>query len=417
MFSSSIRPRVPAIAASQVGGLTLEQLEAGLDFRVLLDGERVDGAQLVEPATQRREATRRRRLARGRLGRPRAGHRVERRGEGGGLDVGIGFRVICFRIVDRGIGLRRLHAPEAGHLTEPGESQRAESGQLHEELLAQRVQGETGLESSVVGGAQPLVRGAQPLAGTGRGTLGSSQPFPIGRVRGADLVHRRSCGLLACRGSRELGPDPISLVLEQPLPLTERGRLAVRPGDPFVVHGERRLCPRMVAIGLTTLGIERGNLHGEPVTPRPQFGDACLPRSDGPSVRWLVAIGAAGACRPPRGPVKGLERRACPGGLGVEPLGLGLVPAALAEPRFVIPNGDPLHVLGPLPRGGGLRLLVAPALGLLAGGGRGVRRCRGSCLECARLGLDARDVRRQPLGLRAPLEQALARGRAARSDP
>ena len=146
----------------------------------------------------------------------------------------------------------------------------------------------------MVGGAQPLVRGAQPLAGAGRGTLGGSQPFPIRRVRGADLVNRRSCGLLACRGSRELDPDPFSLVLEHPLPLRERGRLAVRPGDPFLVHGERRLCPSMVAIGLPALGIVRRDLRGEPVTARPQFGDACLPRSDGPSARCLVAVGDGG---------------------------------------------------------------------------------------------------------------------------
>ena len=258
----------------------------------------------------------------------------------------------------------------------------------------------------MVGSAQPLVRGAQPLAGTGRGTLCGSQPFPIGRVRGADLVDRRSCGLLACRCRRELGPDPISLGLEHPLPLRERGRLAVRPGDPLLVHGEGRLCPSMLPIGLTTLGVMGRDLRGEPVTPRPQFGDACLPRSDGAAIRCLVAVGDAGG--PPR-PIKSLQCRACPGDLRVETLSLRLVPAALAESRFVIPNGDPLHVLGPSPRGNGLRLLVAQALALLAGGGRGVDRCCGSCLECSCLGLEARDVGRQSLRLRSPLEQAFRR--------
>ena len=358
----------------------------------------------MEPATQRREAARRRRLARGRRGRPCAGHRVERRGEGGGLDVGgldvgVGFRVIRSRIVDPGVGPRRLRALEAGHLAEPGEPQRAQSGQLDEELLPQRVQGQTRLESSVVGGAQPLVRGAQPLAGTGRGTLGGSQPFPIGRVRGADLVHRRSCGLLACRGSRELGPDPFSFALERPLPLGERGRLAVRTGDPFLVHGEGRLGPSMLAIGLTTLGVVRGNLRGEPVTPRPQFGDARLPRCDGaPSVGSSPS--ATPAVPPLRGPIKGLERRACPGGLRVEPLGLGLVPAALAEVRFVIPHGDPFRVLGPSPRGGGLGLLVAPAFGLLPGG-----RSRRSLL------------RRQPPGALPPRPRGEPRPRSAARPP
>ena len=256
----------------------------------------------------------------------------------------------------------------------------------------------------MVGTAQPLVRGAQPLAGTGRGTLCGSQPFPIGRVRGADLVDRRSCGLLACRCRRELGPDPISLGLEHPLPLRERGRLAVRPGDPLLVHGEGRLCPSMLPIGLTTLGVMGRDLRGEPVTPRPQFGDACLPRSDGAAIRCLVAVGDAGGS-----PIKSLQCRAGPGDLRVETLSLRLVPAALAESRFVIPNGDPLHVLGPSPRGNGLRLLVAQALALLAGGGRGVDRCCGSCLECSCLGLEARDVGRQSLRLRSPLEQAFRR--------
>ena len=230
----------------QVGRLTLEQLQAGPDLGVLLDRERIDGAKLVEPPAQRCETAGARRLARRGGGRPRARHRIERRGERSGFDVvglhvGVGLHVIRTRFGDAGVGPRQLRALDAGHLAQTGKPQGAQSGELDEELFAQRVEGQTCLESSVIGGAQPLVRRAQPLAGSGRSTLGGSQPFAIGRVRGADLVHRRSGGVLSRRGSGELCPDPFSFALERPLPLGEGGRLTVGTGDPFLVHGEGRL--------------------------------------------------------------------------------------------------------------------------------------------------------------------------------
>ena len=125
-------------------------------------------------------------------------------------------------------------------------------------------------------------------------------------------------------------------------------------------------------------------------------------------------LGAWRACRA-RSRLIGRDFLAQPGDLRREAIGLGGLPAGLANGALELPRGDPVRFLGGAALTGGRRLPRAGLLERLPGGGRGGIRVRERGRRRLRVSLEPRDVRAEPFGARAAFDRAV-RGPASEPD-
>ena len=127
---------------------------------------------------------------------------------------------------------------------QPGVRRRARRGrQLDEDRFAQRLEAQARLEIVAIGDAQPLVGGAQALAGGGGGPFRGGQPVAFGGVRGIALGQGPPRRRLSGRGLRELRLPARPARSQGSRPLLEPAQLAVGPSDPFLADPDRRLGP------------------------------------------------------------------------------------------------------------------------------------------------------------------------------
>ena len=248
----------------------------------------------------------------------------------------------------------------------------AEPGQLDDDALVETLEPEPRLESDVVRGAQPGVRGAQAFAGGGRVALGRAEPVPVGGVGGVDLLEGRPCGCLGGLARRDLGAQGVALLGQRPLALAERRDVAVRSGHPLLGDVGRRL-----GTGSTILGVAAGRLAGrrfggESIASPAELGGTRLPCRQG---RPVGDIGARVACHGPSirrpGPIVRSERGEGGTGafeLGGRSFGLGFVPRRLADDGLEPARRQALGLLGGPARTGRAALVGTGGLHRVRGG-------------------------------------------------
>ena len=409
----------------QVGCLRLERLESRPERRVLIDGVRVDRAELVEAAPQLPEPDRARCRGRRWLGRPQrrhAGQRaLERRdvvrdgvvvgGVGGRRDGRIGRRggrsVTSSASVSRGrrVALARPILP--GQLPQPGDPEISQAAQLDDHALVQRLEPEPGLEIDVVRAAQPGVGGTQALTCLGRLAFGRGAALAVDGVGGADLLERWPAPPPRWPSSR---PSP-SAACPSPRPATARARPARRPRDRRGPSAPRpaRSTPRPgPALAPPRVEPPRERRHRRPVgragARSSAARDSQAASADPSAASPAVSSGTTGADAsvPGRG-----HGRAGALELGSQSLGLRLVPGRLPDDRLQPSRREPFGLLGRP------AFPTRPALlgaGGLDGGGGGLRAGGGpdgSRPQVRDLAVERRRLAGQAFALGAPFEDRL----------
>ena len=281
----------------------------------------------------------------------------------------------------------------------------AQARQLHEQLLAQRIEVQARLERGDVRGPRPVVGRAQALPGGHRVTLGLGETGPLGTVvgeQGLELVPGRR---LPGGRRRELPGHDVALVAGRPLAIRQRREGTFGLRDPTLSERDGGLGPCPASLDLAAGTLVRRDIAGEAVTPLAELGHAGLPGGD----RLRLARGGP-ACRGIRGGA-GLHRReggGCALRLEREPLGLRGVPRRLPRRGLELPARGTLDVLGAAPRRGRRGLgdpgRVEPRTRV---GRRGRRRLR-RLLGGVGLGLEGLHLARQPIRLCPPLEGRVA---------
>ncbi len=206
----------------------------------------------------------------------------------------------------------------------------AEAGQLDQELLAQRIAAEAGLEVGPIRRSQPLVGRTKAIAGSRCVPLGRSQAISRDRVGRAQLGQGRRCRRFALRGDCQLGSERLALGDQRSRPLAECRGFALRAGDPLLVHRRRRLGTRASSLRLAVRRVERRLLCRQPIADGAQLRDASLPRGERRAVVCSRVGSRARFAFRGRGLVRG-DRSAQPDDLCGQTLGLRLLPARLAD--------------------------------------------------------------------------------------
>jgi hypothetical protein len=160
------------------------------------------------------------------------------------------------------------------------EAESAEPGELDEELFAEVLEGESGLEIRPLGAARPLLGDPETLAGRGGIPLGHPKPVAVGRILGEQglEIDARRVGAHGCR--RELRPRPLDLRDQLLFAIGEPGLIPLGRLDRPRVEGDRGVCRRAPPVGLAPDGIDLGGLRGEPVASLAQGVRTLLPRAD-----------------------------------------------------------------------------------------------------------------------------------------
>ena len=178
------------------------------------------------------------------------------------------------------------------------------------------------------------------------------------------------------------------------------------PRDPLGGERDGRLGPRAPRLGGAPRLVGRRCVGGQPVAPRPQLGGAGLPGGDRLVLAGAVGRGVAAARAGLRVEHRELGRGAL--GLGRQPVGLREVPGRLAGRGLHVPPERPLRVLRASPGRAGRRLLGSCPLQRRASRLGRLGRRRRVAGRARRLGLERRDLARQPVGLRPSLERRVA---------
>ena len=158
----------------------------------------------------------------------------------------------------------------------------AQARELHQQLLAQRIEVQARLERGDVRGPGPVVGGAQALPGGHRVALGLGQAGPLGAVVGEQRLELVA-GLRLPRGrGRELAGDGVALVARRPLTIRERRQGAVptprSDASPSATAASARA--RRPSTSRRARSCSR-DIAREPVTALAELGDARLPGGDG----------------------------------------------------------------------------------------------------------------------------------------
>jgi hypothetical protein len=193
----------------QVALLGVEVLEAFAQGVIFVHGEWVRRTELVIATAERAEAAGRWHVAGRRLGRPARDDDVQcglqRRRIVGHRRLARDLRIVRWSSLRGGrcgavIGARARPDRDRDHAGlgfEPASPELAHAGKLDEELLAQCVPSEPGLEVGTIRGAQAVVGEAEALAGLRRGALRGGQSIARDRVGGAELGQLGRGSLLA----------------------------------------------------------------------------------------------------------------------------------------------------------------------------------------------------------------------------
>ena len=278
------RPRAGDRVA-QVAVLRVERLEALANGAVLVDRERVGGAQLVEPAAQRREAAGRR------AARPGARRTVQRgtsRSSAASRAAVSPWRHASILAV----GASRRDPRRGDRSTRRRPRARGGAGrprrarELHEHLLAQRVE------------RHPSPRGTRRrLHATGRRRRAAARaprsrlapPRRAARVRhgrrraGPRATSRAAASRAAAAASSPATASRSAAATCSRSASAARSRCApaIRPS----ARAGRRLGPSATALAGAPRLLTAGGVDRQPVAPGAEVGGACLPRGDGPGGR------------------------------------------------------------------------------------------------------------------------------------
>ena len=410
--SSAMSSRVVGDRRAQVGALRLERLEAGLELGVLVDGERVGGAELVVAAAQLGEpAGRRRRLGR-RLGRPSGSATAASAASSaavssGRVAVGVARRVGA-RPSASASGPRPRASVATPRLASPSSPSPASSTRTPSRSDSSPSRASSSAWSAA---REAIVGGAEVLAGGGRGPLGLGQPGRsaasaawsdrqgLARARLRGRGRRRARARSASRSAREAR-----------LALDERRDLALGAGDALL--GDRRggLGPGPAMLGVAARRVVRR----ERAARRSRRSRSSVARvSQAASAARVVVAGVAG-------------RIGCVGGAaGASSVVDGLAQAApssavesrRAAPRARPPRGRPPRISRATARSASSARRRSPAEPRLLGARRVERRPRAvggrarpstSAVPQGReLRLGALEVGRQARVLRPSLEDGL----------
>ncbi len=150
----------------------------------------------------------------------------------------------------------------------------AQAGKLHQQLLAKGVEVQASLERGDIRRPGLVVGRAQALSRRGGRTLGLREPGPLDAIVREERLERVACLALASSGGSELAGDDVALFARRPLPVRERGEVALDRGDPGLRERNRCLRTRSSSVHVPAGSIVLRDIGGEPVTAGPDLADA-----------------------------------------------------------------------------------------------------------------------------------------------
>ena len=281
--SSAMSSRVLVIAVRRSVPCASRVVEALAQGGMVLEGVRIRGAEFVEAPAELGQAAR----PGWRLGRWRGGPGDDRH-----IQRGLqGGRLLRGHLVGR---LGQLVRIQAGDRCQPVDPDVADAGELDEDLLAQGIGPETGLQFRPLGGARSLVGGAQALAGRAGGSFRGTQPVPVlevGRLQVADGSPGRRLGF--GRGG-QLGSHAVAFLAQAGFALVEGFEVTRRPSHALFAHRDAGFRPRSEVLGVAAGGIDDGQVRGQSIARRAQLGRAGLPHREGRAIRGIAGLGRRG---------------------------------------------------------------------------------------------------------------------------
>ena len=188
-----------------------------------------------------------------------------------------------------------LHRVDVARRVQRPQAHGAQAGELHERLLANRVQRETSLQLVDLRRPMSLLGPAQGVTGRRDAGLGGALPLATGEVRRTDRIERLA-GSLFPRGGLRPGDVPNGpRGVQLGVPACELVRLRVQPVDPLLGDLGRGFGAGAASLGGTSLGVADRASRRERLPAPGELRGARLP--GGERARHAVAELRPAGCR------------------------------------------------------------------------------------------------------------------------
>ena len=308
---------------------------------MVLEGVGVGRTQFVEPPPQ--------------LGEPaRTGRRFGRRRGGPRHDRHVQCRLQRGRLLGRDLVRRfgegcRIHPGDGRQTADPDLT---DPGQFDQDLLAQGVGTETGLQLRSLGGAGPLIGCPEPLPGGTGGSLRRPQSVAVLEVGRLQVADRRTCGPFRLDGGGQLRPHAVPLLAKARFARIERFEILRGPRDAFLSHRDPGLGPRPQVLGVTARGVHDAEFGRQAIAGGPKLGRARLPCRQCRSIGCPHGFARAGVLSGGRSRLAGRDRVAVACQFAGQPLHLRGMPGRFPRHGLEVARGRPLGLLGSATRGG-----------------------------------------------------------------